>query len=103
MLPKCPSAANSTPTGAPAAYRGAAAVGRWPDGTAFAVVTQREAEAKGLNGALAQARYARSSARGTAGHGSALVDASVLTGPGALLTGVPAEVRPYRLQPDRVR
>ncbi|WP_019075750.1 helix-turn-helix domain-containing protein [Streptomyces hokutonensis] len=100
---------------------GAGAVGRLPDGTAFAVVTQGEAEAfrevwslvaggeaavplyggtgaavaeaKGLDGALAQARYALSSARGTARHGSALVDASALTGLDALLTGVPAEVR----------
>ncbi|MGX9888419.1 helix-turn-helix domain-containing protein [Streptomyces sp. NPDC002276] len=100
---------------------GAAAVGRLPDGTAFAVVTQGEAEAfrevwllvaageaavplyggtgaavagaKDLNGALAQARYALSSARGTARGGSVLTDASALTGLDALLTGVPAEVR----------
>ncbi|MEV0908535.1 hypothetical protein [Streptomyces hokutonensis] len=94
------------------------AVGRLPDGTAFAVVTRGEvdalhevwplvaagepavplygatvAEAKDLNGALAQARYALSSARSTACHGSVLTDASALTGLDALLTGVPAEVR----------
>ncbi|MDV9174097.1 helix-turn-helix domain-containing protein, partial [Streptomyces sp. W16] len=96
-------------------------VGRLPDGTAFAVVAGAEAgalhevwplvaaaeaavplyggtgvpvaEAKDLNGALAQARYALTSARGTARDGSALTDASALTGLDALLTGVPAEVR----------
>ncbi|WP_427923772.1 helix-turn-helix domain-containing protein [Streptomyces sp. cg40] len=100
---------------------GVGAVGRLPDGVAFAVVTGGEAEAfrevwtlvaggeaavplyggtgaavaeaKDLNGALAQARYALGSARGTARRGSALVDASALTGLDALLTGVPAEVR----------
>jgi DNA-binding PucR family transcriptional regulator len=50
--------------------------------------------AKELNGALAEARYALASARSTAAAGgSALTDASTLTGLDALLTGVPAEVR----------
>ncbi|WP_329245592.1 helix-turn-helix domain-containing protein [Streptomyces sp. NBC_01478] len=57
-------------------------------GTGAPVATARE-----LNGALAQARYAPASARGTARDGSALTDASTLTGLDALLTGVPAEVR----------
>ncbi|WP_262061857.1 PucR family transcriptional regulator [Streptomyces sp. STR69] len=101
--------------------QGVGAVGRLPDGTAFAVVTRGEAdafrevwplvaasepavplyggtgatvaEAKDLNGALAQARYALTSARGTARGGSVLTDASTLTGLDALLTGVPGEVR----------
>ncbi|MFE2415291.1 PucR family transcriptional regulator [Streptomyces hokutonensis] len=72
---------------------GDAAVGRLPDGTAFAVVTQGEAEAKDLNGALAQARYALTSARGIAHGGSVVTDASALIGLDALLTGVPTEVR----------
>jgi len=101
---------------------GEGAVGRLPDGTAFAVVTRGEVDAlsevwplvaageaavplyggtgapvdaaKELNGALAEARYALASARSTAEvGGSALTDASTLTGLDALLTGVPAEVR----------
>ncbi|MFJ9632742.1 helix-turn-helix domain-containing protein [Streptomyces sp. NPDC101175] len=100
---------------------GAAAVGRLPDGTAFAVLPGDAADAlrdawplvagsepavplhggtgtpvpgaRELNGALAQARYALTSARGTAHGGSVLTDASTLTGLGALLTGVPDEVR----------
>ncbi|WP_019059365.1 helix-turn-helix domain-containing protein [Streptomyces prunicolor] len=101
---------------------GEGAVGRLPDGTAFAVVTRGEVDAlsevwplvaageaavplyggtgapvavaKELNGALAEARYALASARSTAAAGgSALTDASTLTGLDALLTGVPAEVR----------
>ncbi|WP_327405549.1 helix-turn-helix domain-containing protein [Streptomyces sp. NBC_01288] len=100
----------------------AGAVGRLPDGAAFAVVSGAEADAlhevwplvaaaepavplyggtgapvagaRELNGALAEARYALASARSTAGAGgSALTDAATLTGLDALLTGVPAEVR----------
>ncbi|MFJ3899084.1 helix-turn-helix domain-containing protein [Streptomyces sp. NPDC090083] len=104
------------------AHAGQGAVGRLADGTAFAVLGGAEtgelrdiwplvaaAEpgvplhggtgapvdgAKALNGALAEARYGLASARSTAGPGgSALADASALTGLDALLTGVPAEVR----------
>lgn len=101
----------------------AGAVGRLPDGAAFAVVAgAAEADAlhevwplvaaaepavplyggtgapvagaRELNGALAEARYALASARSTAASGgSALTDAATLTGLDALLTGVPAEVR----------
>ncbi|MER7837920.1 helix-turn-helix domain-containing protein [Streptomyces sp. NPDC096040] len=46
-----------------------------------------------LAGALAQARYAFTSARGTAPDASALVDATALTSLAALLTGVRADVR----------
>ncbi|WP_406129078.1 helix-turn-helix domain-containing protein [Streptomyces sp. NBC_00989] len=101
---------------------GVGAVGRLPDGAAFAVVAGAEADALHeawplvaaaepavplyggtgapvggageLNGALAEARYALASARSTAASGgSALTDAATLTGLDALLTGVPAEVR----------
>ena len=104
------------------AHAGPGAVGRLPDGTAFAVVGGVEVEAlqdvwplvaaaepavplyggtgapvdiaQALNGALAEARYALASARSTAAAGgSALTDAATLTGLDALLTGVPAEVR----------
>lgn len=104
------------------AHAGQGAVGRLADGTAFAVVGEVEAgalqgvwplvasaengvplyggtgapvaAARELNGALAEARYALASARSTAAaDGSALTDASTLTGLDALLTGVPAEVR----------
>ncbi|MFJ8059671.1 helix-turn-helix domain-containing protein [Streptomyces sp. NPDC096142] len=104
------------------AHAGQGAVGRLADGTAFAVLGGAEtgelrdiwplvaaAEpgvplyggtgapvdgAQALNGALAEARYGLASARSTAGPGgSALADASALTGLDALLTGVPAEVR----------
>ena len=104
------------------AHAGPGAVGRLPDGTAFAVVGGVEVGAlqdvwplvaaaengvplyggtgapvdiaQALNGALAEARYALASARSTASAGgSALTDASTLTGLDALLTGVPAEVR----------
>jgi hypothetical protein len=100
----------------------AGAVGRLPDGVAFAVVAGAEADAlhevwplvaaaepavplyggtgapvvaaRELNGALAEARYALASARSTAAvGGSALTNAATLTGLDALLTGVPAEVR----------
>ncbi|MFK0286246.1 helix-turn-helix domain-containing protein [Streptomyces sp. NPDC090499] len=97
-----------------------AAVGRLPDGGAFAVLPATQdppAEAwslvagcdlgvplhggtgvatagpAGLAGALAQARYALTSARTTAPDASALTDAGALTGLDALLTGVPADVR----------
>ncbi|MFD5799482.1 PucR family transcriptional regulator [Streptomyces diastatochromogenes] len=97
------------------AVRGAAVVGRLPDGGAFALLsgvsdgvlgegwslvagcapevalhggTGAPADGpEGLGGALAQARYALTSARTTA------PDASVLTSLDALLTGVPADVR----------
>ncbi|MFI6466545.1 helix-turn-helix domain-containing protein [Streptomyces sp. NPDC050538] len=102
---------------------GMGAVGRLPDGVAFAVVAGgAEADAlhevwplvagaepavplyggtgapvdtaQALNGALAEARYALASARSTAAAGgSVLTDAATLTGLDALLTGVPAEVR----------
>ncbi|MFD6921955.1 helix-turn-helix domain-containing protein [Streptomyces sp. NPDC059944] len=55
--------------------------------------TGRSDSADGLNGALAQARYALASARTTSPDASALVDAASLTGLGTLLTGIPAEVR----------
>ncbi|KPI05249.1 transcriptional regulator, CdaR [Actinobacteria bacterium OK074] len=102
----------------------AAAVGRLPDGTAFAVLPadpdplaqdlqriwalvataepalplhggtgETAAGPADLPGALAQARYGLASARTTAPDASALTDAAALTGLGALLTGVPAEVR----------
>ncbi|MGW7548550.1 PucR family transcriptional regulator [Streptomyces sp. NPDC054770] len=95
-----------------------AAVGRLPDGTAFAVLpaadigaawelvagcepgvplhggTGSVAAGPGeLSGALAQARYALTSARTTAPDASVLTDAATLTSLSALLTGVPAEVR----------
>jgi hypothetical protein len=97
----------------------AGAVGRLPDGVAFADVAGAEADAlhevwplvaaavplyggtgapvvaaRELNGALAEARYALASARSTAAVGGwALTNAATLTGLDALLTGVPAEVR----------
>ncbi|MFI5993394.1 helix-turn-helix domain-containing protein [Streptomyces sp. NPDC051362] len=55
--------------------------------------TGRAGSADGLNGALAQARYALASARTTSPDASALIDAASLTGLGTLLTGIPAEVR----------
>ncbi|MFF4555263.1 helix-turn-helix domain-containing protein [Streptomyces sp. NPDC001422] len=55
--------------------------------------TGRADSAEGLNGALAQARYALASARTTSPEASALIDAASLTGLGTLLTGIPAEVR----------
>ncbi|MEV5790971.1 helix-turn-helix domain-containing protein [Streptomyces sp. NPDC052192] len=55
--------------------------------------TGRADSAEGLNGALAQARYALASARTTSPDASALIDAASLTGLGTLLTGIPAEVR----------
>ncbi|MFG2436419.1 helix-turn-helix domain-containing protein [Streptomyces sp. NPDC048508] len=55
--------------------------------------TGRADSAAGLNGALAQARYALASARATSPEASALIDAASLTGLGTLLTGIPAEVR----------
>ncbi|MFJ9821703.1 PucR family transcriptional regulator [Streptomyces sp. NPDC101151] len=98
-----------------------AAVGRLPDGTAFAVVSEDAAadlaqswplvaacapdvllhgglgtpaaDATGLPGALAEARYALSSARSTGPDASSLSDAVTLTTLDTLLTGVPAEVR----------
>ncbi|MEU6201615.1 helix-turn-helix domain-containing protein [Streptomyces sp. NPDC047061] len=95
-----------------------AAVGRLPDGTAFAVLPAQSvgeawelvagcepgvplhggtgAVAAGpgeLAGALAQARYALTSARATAPDASVLTDTATLTSLEALLTGVPAEVR----------
>ncbi|MFG3104425.1 PucR family transcriptional regulator [Streptomyces sp. NPDC048182] len=101
---------------------GAAAVGALPDGTAFAVVpgdappagpgavwplvaacaparalhggTGTPAESRAdLPGALTEARYALDSARHTAPGASLLTDAAGLTSVGALLTGVPAQVR----------
>ncbi|MEU2625230.1 PucR family transcriptional regulator [Streptomyces sp. NPDC007157] len=97
-----------------------AAVGRLPEGLAFAVLpTAADVPAEvwasvadcepglplhggtgaaaggpdALAGALAQARYAFTSARGTAPDASALVDATALTSLAALLTGVPSDVR----------
>ncbi|MER5794895.1 PucR family transcriptional regulator [Streptomyces sp. NPDC001980] len=97
-----------------------AAVGRLPDGGAFAVLPDVEgpldevwslvagcdpgvplhggtgvtaAGPGGLAGALAQARYALTSARATAPDASAVTDATALTSLDALLTGVPADVR----------
>ncbi|MFF8727172.1 PucR family transcriptional regulator [Streptomyces sp. NPDC015171] len=95
------------------------AVGHLPDGTAFAVVPEDAAadlagiwplvaacepdallhgglaspatDAAGLPGALAEARYALTSAR-SAGSGT-LTDATTLTTVDALLTGIPTEVR----------
>ncbi|MEW2166979.1 PucR family transcriptional regulator [Streptomyces sp. NPDC007084] len=55
--------------------------------------TSRADGAEGLNGALAQARYALASARTTSPDASALTDAGSLTGLDTLLTGIPAEVR----------
>ncbi|WBO67650.1 helix-turn-helix domain-containing protein [Streptomyces camelliae] len=100
---------------------GAVAVGRLPDGSAFAVLsgvpggwaeevwplvadcapgvllhggTGAPAAGPGeLAGALAQARYALTSARTTVPDASRLTDAGSLTTLDALLTGVPAEVR----------
>ncbi|WP_225826446.1 PucR family transcriptional regulator [Streptomyces naphthomycinicus] len=97
------------------------AVGRLPDGGAFAVLPEDAVadlvgawplvaacepdvllhgglaaptiEATGLPGALTEARYALASARATAPGASALTDATTLTSLDALLTGVPAEVR----------
>lgn len=98
-----------------------AAVGRLPDGTAFAVVPEDTAaplaeawppvaacepgsplhgglaspvgEATGLPGALAEARYALASARAKGAGTSSLADATSLTTLDTLLTGIPAEVR----------
>ncbi|GHI02114.1 PucR family transcriptional regulator [Streptomyces cellostaticus] len=98
-----------------------AAVGRLPDGTAFAVVPEDAAtalaqtwplvaacepdvllhgglaspaaEATGLPGALAEARYALTSARATGPGTPSLTDATTLTTLDTLLTGIPAEVR----------
>ncbi|EST21085.1 helix-turn-helix domain-containing protein [Streptomyces roseochromogenus] len=50
-------------------------------------------EPEGLGGALAQARYALTSARSTAPGASRLIDAGSLTTLDSLLTGVPADVR----------
>ncbi|MGW1325439.1 PucR family transcriptional regulator [Streptomyces antibioticus] len=106
---------------------GPAAVGRLPEGTAFAIVPEPDTDAVpvpveqgevwplvaagepavplhgGLSepvagpgelaGALAQARYALASARGTAPDTSLLTHASALTGLGTLLAGIPVEVR----------
>ncbi|MEU6846584.1 helix-turn-helix domain-containing protein [Streptomyces sp. NPDC046716] len=101
---------------------GPAAVGRLPDGTAFAVVSgtlPADASAgawsrvaacvpgaplyggtgtpaagpRDLAGALAEARYALTCASGGAPGVSALVDTAGLGGLGALLAGVPAPVR----------
>ncbi|MEV6839554.1 helix-turn-helix domain-containing protein [Streptomyces sp. NPDC051133] len=97
------------------------AVGRLPDGTAFAVVPEGAAAAlaqtwplvaacrpdvllhaglaspatgtNGLPGALAEARYALTSARDTWPDTSSLTDAAHLTTLDTLLTGIPAEVR----------
>ncbi|MEU3830834.1 helix-turn-helix domain-containing protein [Streptomyces sp. NPDC029080] len=97
------------------------AVGRLPDGSAFAVVPEEAAadlagtwplvagcepdiplhgglaapagEPAGLPGALAEARYALSSARETRPARSFLADATHLTTLDTLLTGIPAEVR----------
>ncbi|MFF1688101.1 MULTISPECIES: PucR family transcriptional regulator [unclassified Streptomyces] len=101
----------------------AAAVGRLPDGTAFAVVAGADAVGetladawpllaacdpsdplhagiaspaaapRNLNGALPEARYALTSSRATTPRASRLTDAASLTGLETLLTGVPAEVR----------
>ncbi|MER6571103.1 helix-turn-helix domain-containing protein [Streptomyces sp. NPDC001093] len=99
----------------------AAAVGRLPDGCAFAVlcgapagwadeawplvadcvpgvvlhagIGMPAAAPEGLGGALARARYALTSARTTAPDASRLTDAGSLTTLDALLTGVPADVR----------
>ncbi|MEV5879580.1 helix-turn-helix domain-containing protein [Streptomyces sp. NPDC052101] len=100
----------------------AAAVGRLPDGCAFAVLSGAvaddwadevwplvagcapgivlhggvgvpAADPEGLGGALAQARYALASARTSAPDAARLTDAGALTTLDALLTGVPAEVR----------
>ncbi|MFB7507402.1 PucR family transcriptional regulator [Streptomyces broussonetiae] len=98
-----------------------AAVGRLPDGTAFAVLPEDAAaglaeiwplvaacepeivlhgglaspatQPTGLPGALAEARYALSSARSTGSGISCLTDVTALTTLDTLLTGVPAEVR----------
>ncbi|QKW25358.1 helix-turn-helix domain-containing protein [Streptomyces seoulensis] len=103
-------------TGAPLS-----AVGRLPDGTAFAVVPEDAAaelarawplvaaadpgvllhgglaapaaDASGLPGALAEARYALTAARTSGAAASALTDVTTLTSLDTLLTGVPAEVR----------
>ncbi|MFF4500593.1 PucR family transcriptional regulator [Streptomyces sp. NPDC001401] len=97
---------------------GPAAVGRLPDGLAFAVVPAEDAERvaeawplvtacepsvpvhggigsgpRGLGGALAEASYALASARTTAPGASTLRDSAALTGLETLLTGIPAEVR----------
>lgn len=100
---------------------GPAAVGRLPDGTAFAVVPgdlpagfgavwplvagcepsvplhggsgSPAAGLEGLAGALAEARYALASARSIAPNASLLTDATAFTSLETLLTGVPAEVR----------
>ncbi|MGW1319769.1 helix-turn-helix domain-containing protein [Streptomyces sp. NPDC002426] len=96
------------------------AVGWLPDGTAFAVVPGAAvslseawplvaacepavplhggtgapaAGPQGLAGALAEARYALASARGTAPDVSSLADTATLTSLERLLTGIPAEVR----------
>ncbi|MER6463124.1 PucR family transcriptional regulator [Streptomyces sp. NPDC001228] len=97
-----------------------AAVGRLPEGLAFAVLPAGDAVPEevwtlvagcepgvplhggtgaaadgpgGLAAALAQARYAFTAARGSAPQDSVLVDATGLSSLAALLTGVPADVR----------
>ncbi|WP_435223540.1 PucR family transcriptional regulator [Streptomyces sp. Tue6028] len=103
------------------AAEGPAAVGRLPDGVAFAVLPDAgpaaladiwplvtacapdiplhagtgspAREAQHLTHALAEARYALASARTTAPHTPSLTDATTLTTLDTLLTGVPAEVR----------
>ncbi|MFJ7198604.1 MULTISPECIES: PucR family transcriptional regulator [unclassified Streptomyces] len=98
---------------------GPSAIGRLPDGTAFAVVHgavdvsgvwpliaacepsvplhggngRPAAEPQDLAGALAEARYALTSARNTAPDASILSDTTSLSSLDALLTGVPSEVR----------
>ncbi|MEU6450707.1 PucR family transcriptional regulator [Streptomyces sp. NPDC046979] len=100
---------------------GAAAVGRLPDGAAFAVLhgptadlgevwhlvagcepsiplhggttASPAARPQDLAGALAEARYALTSARRTDPDTSHLTDATALTSLDSLLTGVPADVR----------
>ncbi|WP_329524918.1 PucR family transcriptional regulator [Streptomyces sp. NBC_01462] len=103
------------------ATTGPGAVGRLPDGTAFAVVPAAATAAlaeiwplvaaceplvpvhggtgspaagpRELAGALAEARYALGSARTTQPDASALTDIASLTGLDTLLTGIPADVR----------
>ncbi|MFJ3673392.1 PucR family transcriptional regulator [Streptomyces sp. NPDC090106] len=103
------------------AEAGPAAVGRLPDGTAFAVLpadghdavaevwplvaacvpdaplhggaASTSGSTEDLPGALARARYALASARTTTPGTSGLTNAAALTSVDTLLTGVPAEVR----------
>ncbi|WP_405827469.1 helix-turn-helix domain-containing protein [Streptomyces sp. NBC_01176] len=103
------------------ATTGPVAVGRLPDGTAFAVVPAAATAPlkeswplvaacepstpvhggigspavgpRDLTGALAEARYALGSARTTKPDTSALTDIASLTGLDTLLTGIPADVR----------